>query len=463
MVNKRESPLPKPGKDARCVRDQYGNEYRLSKEHLSKGGQGAVYTTDREDYIVKQPNVFVDGGVLGATKAEIDRNIQTWDNHFQNIRILPLPPRIQRVLTLPVAVLDGEPGYVMRMLTKMQSFEALFELDGQTETRLRKKSPTLPAWMSKCPENAKWVYYHYAQSGASRARLYALYRCAAALARLHAAGIVYGDISPKNAFISDRIPGDFSLIDADNIRLEGDSGSNTYTPGYGAPELVSETSGVNLKTDVWAFAVLAFKMLSLQHPFYGKQVYEYADSSNDFGGGEEQAHLGKFPYIDDTNDRSNAWVGPLPREWLFTHRISRLFEETFCAGRTAPWRRPSMSLWAYELARAFDDTLVCPHCGMGFYSEQFDRCPYCDPVDSVSYFRLTKPGGRWHKVYQVRGEKDEHIPVPRRLVQPFSVLSGDDTYTRLRVDLEGRRLRAIKGEEGARSLKQEYMEASHAV
>jgi len=304
MANKVNSRFPKPGKDARCVRDQYGNEYHLSNVPLSKGGQGAVYTTDREDYIVKQPNVFVDGGALGASKAEIDRNIQALGDHFQDIRILPLPSRIQRVLTLPVAILDGEPGYVMRMLSKMQAFASLFVLDGPTEARLKKKSPALPAWMSQCPENAKWLYYHYAKSGASRARLYALYRCAAALARLLSSGIVYGAISSNNAFVSDRIPGDFSLIDADNIRLEGDSGSNTYTPGYGAPEFVSGVSGFNPRTDVWAFAILAFKMLALQHPFYGKRVYEYTDAANDFGGGEEQAPLGKFPYIDDPRDRT---------------------------------------------------------------------------------------------------------------------------------------------------------------
>jgi len=100
---------------------------------------------------------------------------------------------------------------------------------------------------------------------------------------------------------------------------------------------------------------------------------------------------------------------------------------------------------------------------MGFFSEQFDRCPYCDPADSASYFRLTKPGWRWHKVFQVRGKKDEHIPIPRRLVQSFSVVSGDDQYARLRVDVELGKLWAFKGEEGARDLKRVYVAAGHAV
>ena len=48
-------------------------------------------------------------------------------------------------------------------------------------------------------------------------------------------------------------------------------------------------------------------------------------------------------------------------------------------------------------------------------------------------------------------------------MQPFSVLAGDDQYTRLRVDVERRRLWTVKGEEGTRDLKREYVEASHAV
>lgn len=44
---------------------------------------------------------------------------------------------------------------------------------------------------------------HYYQTGGLRRRLMALYKCSALIARLHSAGLVYGDISPANAYISE--------------------------------------------------------------------------------------------------------------------------------------------------------------------------------------------------------------------------------------------------------------------
>lgn len=433
----------------RKVRDQYGNTYTLTGE-LSKGGQGYVYTTDREEYIVKQPKEYVENKAVWESRVDLAEKMDQWETHFQEIRILPFPRRIDSVLTLPVAVLDGEPGYVMRFLSGMKSFASIFELDGETRKALIDENPEMPDWMRGCPDKSKWLYYHYAKTGSTKHRLYALYKCASCLARLHSSGMVYGDISTNNIFIEDKVPGRCSLIDADNIRLEGDAGSNVITPGYGAPEVVQGKDSIRPRTDCWAFAVMAYWMLALQHPFKGKLVFE-PQEVDDFGDADEKAYAGQFPYIADPNDDSNAWLGPLPRELIMTEQLQKLFVETFCSGRTMPWRRPSMAIWAKELAVAFDQSLDCPNCGMSYYSE-LERCPYCD-CDQPDHYEIVGPDG-WRKVYQ---QKEGRVSIPYRVMaSAFPIESGDEAYSQKEINADKHSLKTVRGEDPCKKMRVIY-------
>ena len=85
------------------VADQYGNQHQLFSE-LARGGQGVVYRTTDADLAVKQPL---------AANGEVDR-ASDLQKQFQNVRCLPLPPRIP--ISLPLATLRDEPGYVMPLL-----------------------------------------------------------------------------------------------------------------------------------------------------------------------------------------------------------------------------------------------------------------------------------------------------------------------------------------------------------
>jgi DNA-binding helix-hairpin-helix protein with protein kinase domain len=230
--------------------------------------------------------------------------------------------------------------------------------------------------------------FHYADTGSTRRRLFALAKCASILARLHSAGLVYGDISMNNAFIGEESPREVWLIDADNLRFELPSGgTSVYTPGYGAPEVVRGTDCSRPRSDCWAFAVMAFKILALCHPFIGKKVLE---PDADEGGLDaepvatgppsdldEQAYAGYLPFVDDQDDDSNRGKGGLPRELVATPMLRRIFQETFGVGRTEPHRRPSMAFWAIELMRAFDQSLTCPNCKMSYFAANCERCPYC--------------------------------------------------------------------------------------
>jgi serine/threonine protein kinase len=414
---KNKTPSSKP------LADEYGN-FHYPADELASGGQGVVFRTTDADLAIKQP--------LDASCTP-DKNANLRDR-FQNIRLLPLPLRIP--ISLPLAILRDEPGYVMRLLNGMKPFSVL-DLDGKTKAELREavaaKKQEIPKWLAAITDKDKaLLLLHYASTGSTRRRLLALSKCAAILARLHSAGLVYGDISNKNVFVSDPDSREVWLIDADNLRFERSEGGNAvYTSPYGAPEIVQGRDKNRPRTDCWAFAVMAFGALALCHPFIGKKVLE---PDNNVAGWDaepaadgapsdldEQAYAGYLPFIDDEDDDSNSAVSGLPRELVTTPGLRRLFQETFGVGRTQPHRRPAMAFWALELVKAFDQSLPCPNCKMSYFADNYEKCPYCDA--SRPAFACAKTN-RW-KVLIPADVKE--FALTHRLCNPFSVEHNDDT------------------------------------
>lgn len=424
--------------------DEYGNIHRPAAE-LARGGQGVVFRTTDADLAIKQP--------LDAS-GNPDKNVSLHER-FHNIRLLPLPPRIR--ISLPLAILRDEPGYVMRLLNGMKPFEA-FEMNGTEQKDLKdainKGSLSCPKWLAGIPDDKVQLrLLHYARTGSTRRRLYALSQCASILARLHSAGLVYGDISPKNVFVGDGECPDVWLIDADNLRFEvSEGGSAVFTPHYGAPELVQGLDQARPRTDCWAFAVLAFQALTLSHPFIGKKVLE---ADGDEGGwdtdpplaGEipadvdEQAYAGYLPFIDDEEDDSNAAIpsSGLPRELVSTPELRRLFQETFGVGRTKPHRRPAMAFWALELARAFDHSLTCPDCSMSYFPDEHVTCPYCTALHPA-FARVKTP--RWELLIPANANECD---LPHRLFYPFSFEHNDDAEYEATLNWANKAVQPVRG------------------
>lgn len=422
--------------------DEYGNIHYQGDE-LARGGQGVVFRTKNDKNLaVKQP---LDANGNPDRKSDLKET-------FHKIRALAFPEDLH--ISLPLAILRDEPGYVMKLLNGMKPFSA-FSLDGETRSKI--KSEGLPEWLRQVQdEKFAQDLFFYAKTGAARARLYALYKCAAILARLHNMGIVYGDVSPNNAFLGDGIPCDCWLIDADNLRPEFlRGGTSFYTPGLGAPEIVRGEDSSRPRTDCWAFAVMAFQMLSLCHPFIGKKILESEeecgwdnDSKNEDGRDlDDMAYAGLLPFIDDDADNSNEFRGGLPRQLIFTKNLRKIFQETLGIGRTRPHRRISMSLWALELARAFDNSLVCPDCGMSyFHGAETNCCPYCRAPCPRFVEVKTK---KWRITRNFPGGKDGkfELPLPYRLFDPFSLAKGDSTKYEAEIDLKNKTAAPPRGAE----------------
>lgn len=429
-------PPPKP------IVDEYGNRHHLGEE-LARGGQGVVFRTTDADLAIKQP---LDS--LGNP----DKNTNLRER-FRNIRLLPLPPGIR--ISLPLAILRDEPGYVMRLLNDMKPFK-VFEMNGTVQKGLKDDIDNgrleYPQWLAGIPdEKERLRLLHYSMTGSTQIRLFVLMQCASILSRLHSAGLVYGDISPNNVFMGNGKSPLVWLIDADNLRLEMSAGGNTvFTPHYGAPELVQGLDCTRPRTDCWAFAVLAFKALALCHPFIGRKVLEPDDDDGGWDADppaaahesadlDEQAYAGKLPFIDDEDDDSNRGIGGLPRQLVATSQLRSLFQETFGPGRTQPHRRPAMAFWAIELARACDLSIVCPDCRMSYYASDFDKCPYCQTL-RPAFVRAKTP--RWELV--ISADVME-LALPHRLFHAFSVAHHEDAEYQAVLDFGKKTVQPVRG------------------
>lgn len=421
--------------------DEYGNLHYPDHE-LARGGQGVVFRTTDVDLAIKQP--------LDAS-GNPDKSANLRDR-FQNIRLLPLP--LRSPISLPLAILRDEPGYVMRLLNGMKPFK-VFDLDGKTKAALKEAlaadKQELPVWLAEIPDQEIALQlFHYADTGSTCRRLLSLSKCASILARLHSAGLVYGDISPNNVFVGDGDSREVWLIDADNLRFErSDGGDAVHTPHYGAPEIVQGRDRSRPRTDCWAFAVMAFRMLALCHPFIGKKVLEPDDDEGGWDAEsvadatpadlDEQAYAGYLPFIDDDDDDTNRPVSGLPRELVATPGLRRLFQETFGPGRTKPHRRPAMVFWALELAKASDQSITCPDCAMSYFVDNQRRCPYCD-APRPAFARAKTP--RWNMLISA---DTKQFVLRHRLFNPFSVEHNDDAECEVALDFEKKNALPVRG------------------
>ncbi len=425
------------------VVDQYGNRFEITDE-LARGGQGVVYRTSDSDLAIKQP-LGPDG------RPDKSSNLQ---EEFARIRCLPLPQGLS--ISLPVSILKSEPGYVMTLLNEMKSFGS-FYLNGEDREELDKEP--LPKWLEAMPSrDAASPLMFYAKTGSSKRRHYALYKCAALLARLHAAGLVYGDVSPNNAFIADGEPCDVWLIDADNLRFERmTGGQSVYSPHYGAPEIVRGIDSARPYSDIWAFSVMAFEMLALEHPFIGRAVLEPDDDEGGWDSDDwdaepsdedkpadldDQAYMGFLPFIDDELDDSNEGMTGLPRELVLTPLLRKLFQETLGIGREKYWRRSSLMIWSLAFAQAHDNMLVCPECHMSYFSDQ-KTCPFCDRPHPA--FAIAKTP-EWSMVIESR-EGAYEMELPHRLFNAFSLEHGDDAAYSALVNVVEKKISPVRGTE----------------
>ena len=414
---------------------------------LGRGGQGVVYRTKDADIALKL-----------ALDANGDPKPRCSESHqLGMLRLLPIPERLP--LSMPLAMLRDHEGYVMRLLGDMVPFKHFWLGGDESASQIE-----LPKWLEAVPESAARELAHYASTGGLRRRLLALYKCSAVLSRLHAAGFVYGDVSPSNAYISEHPESrEVWLIDADNLQFDADGkGPIIWTPKFGAPELLQGKNGIGAATDCHAFAVMSFWLLATIHPFEGDYLdnddsdWAKEETDDPFGhqpqkvidalrGVREQckwsnretlAYAGLVPWVDDEEDDSNSASNGLPRSLVLTDGVRKLFQLTFSDGRIDPACRPVILHWPLALAAALDLCIPCTGCGMGYYCDYADnaqKCPYCGAERPmlVSAIRneASANGGieqAWSWLHPLTEDTAAPVKVPHRVLYPFSPVKGDN-------------------------------------
>jgi len=335
------------------VQDERGNLFTL-KRLIGKGGQGVVWEAKEGHFAIK---LCRPGGI---NRQQLTRKLMA----LRTLDLNDLP------ISSPLAVLSPPlVGYVMHLVRGLQPIGILMKYSQKTGC-----SPT------------EW----YQKTGGLRWRLHVLSALSEVLARLHGKGLAYGDPSPANLLIPQTetdLPSVF-LIDADNLRAFAQAGSHfIFTPGYGAPEVVNGKMGISTLSDAHAFAVIAYKTLTTNHPFVGDVVH---DGDPD---GEDEAFGGRLPWIEHSTDNSNRCSRGIQSQKVLSPRLMELFRQTFEDGLENPMKRPGLGTWAETLMRASDATLKCLNCGSGYY---FDMkcCPWCGasaPITRLARFQIWDP------------------------------------------------------------------------
>ena len=423
------------------VVDMENRVFRTSSE-IGHGGQGIVYhVKDDNDIAVK---IAIDSSGEPVTDLNAIKEVS---ERLKNIRRLPIPQNIN--LSQPLAILKSHAGYVMTFMNGMKSFESFL--------KLKEIVKEMPSWL--CDDNGNPVinaeiWANYCISGGLRARLYALYKVSELLASLHMNGLVYGDISAGNLMYK-KFKQQFlgGLIDADNINFAC-KGKTYFTPGYGAPEIVNGHSGVTAFSDSYAFAVVAFYILTMLHPFKGEKVIGSNEDDDDWAktvtvqvqkDNENFKDDGTLPWIFDKEDDSNSY-GSIEQvmELFLTPELMFLFDNTFRIGHTKPELRTPLTRWSIAFARAADTSIQCSSCKMTyFYSDENEECPYCS-TKKRSLLKITKNKPYDEKLIFVHELENEEVEIPSRCFEPFRISKGDEPIIGIKKNKNSIEVRRIK-------------------
>ena len=183
----------------------------------------------------------------------------------------------------------------------------------------------------------------------------------AAVAEIHAAGHVIGDVNEKNILINS--DGSVRIVDIDAIQIYDPKTNETHrcTVGrdeYTPPRLQGQSFDLVDRTaddDCFGLAVMIFKLtMGGRHPFTSRLD---RDDDNSITGIGEKIKKGYFPYNQDGTvpDQYKVAVDEYKKAWDNSRdQIRTLFLQTFDPFETRNRPRPTATEWTDELDREIE-------------------------------------------------------------------------------------------------------------
>jgi DNA-binding helix-hairpin-helix protein with protein kinase domain len=237
---------------------------------------------------------------------------------------------------------------------------------------------------------------------------------AAALATLHATGVVVGDINPGNVVVSQQAV--VKLIDSDSFQVALDGrvfrcevGVAHFTP----PELQGTPFAAVTRTpnhDAFGLAVLTFLLLFMgRHPFAGRMSDGQSDLSL------EQA-ISSLRFAYSATALAHRLLPPpntLPLQ-IVPPAMASMFEQAFSDEGMAGGR-PTAAAWVSALDELRRGLVVCSQNTMHRYFAGLSACPWCDLElrSGATFFAATQRPAAEEAIDALWAEIAAMTPAPR--------------------------------------------------
>ena len=317
-----------------------GESIALEKE-LSRGGEGAVWTTNRKGYVAKIYN--------SATPERIEK-LEVMVAH---------PPHEPNAhlnhtsFAWPQSLLQDKYGQVLGFL--MPEIEGGRELIQIYNPQRRQRQKL----------EIDWRFLHVTALNV-----------AAIIQAIHAEGYVLGDIKPQNILVNNRaLP---SIIDTDSFQVRHPSTGNIhhclvasedFTPVELLGKDVSQVEQTPVQ-DCFRLAIIIHCLLFGNKPFQGEWI-----GKGDSPEPSELLRRGFWCYAPNSLIRPAYYTIPLE---VVHPAVQDCFLRCFNDGHTQPHLRPSAKNWKEALQLAVKDLEECDKVVSHYYSSTYGKCYWCD-------------------------------------------------------------------------------------
>lgn len=213
---------------------------------------------------------------------------------------------------------------------------------------------------------------------------------ARAVASVHQAGCVIGDINHSSMLISSKAV--VALIDADSFQIATSSEQflcKVGVPEYTPPELQGKNFGSTIRTqnhDAFGLAIVIFQILFMgRHPFVGTV------RSGDIPPLHENIKNYKYVYTDTRNVGMDQPPGT-PDINDFSPKLASTFEAAF--SKAGADKRPTAQDWVNILERLESTLVKCDDNSLHFIPKDASECAWCEmeKVLSITLFVPYIPG-----------------------------------------------------------------------